>query len=91
MYQYSEVQKYYWEGTDDNVLIYPNPSNGIVYISGMVQPDIKIFSLATTHIVAESKQSQQIDISNLPNGVYYIELSNGLGSDRIVREKIIKQ
>lgn len=91
VYQYSEVQKYYWEGTDDNVLIYPNPSNGIVYISGMVQPDIKIFSLATTHIVAESKQSQQIDISNLPNGVYYIELSNGLGSDRIVREKIIKQ
>lgn len=90
-FQYSPIQKYFWDGNEAGITIYPNPSENVFYISGIINPDIKVYSLATTQVVAEAKQSQQIDLSDLPNGIYYIEISNGIGSNIIVREKIIKQ
>ena len=59
--------------------IYPNPANGIIYVkSNDVNSDYQIVNiLGETVISGEiTSEIQQIDISNLSDGIYLIRIHN---------------
>jgi hypothetical protein len=75
-----------------NISIYPNPTDGIFYIKSsnylldnlrvFDSPGILIFEKNTIH-----SNSYQINLSNFPEGVYYVNI---MTNNQIVTRKIIK-
>lgn len=68
--------------------IYPNPTNGTISIKLPVNIDkgnIQLYN-ATGKIVASYPIQRQIDISHLPNGLYYLRLQNESG---VYSQKVI--
>jgi hypothetical protein len=55
------------------ISIYPNPSNGIFYVSAPVNPDISIYDYSgkTVFVKKMGLTSDYIDLSNLPDGIYF--------------------
>lgn len=78
--------------TDNGLDVYPNPSQGILYVkSGLINSEYLIVNMmgqtvASGKIVSDN---QQIDMSNLPNGVYLLKASFVDGSKAATR--IVKQ
>ncbi|MBA7557665.1 hypothetical protein ES705_50431 [subsurface metagenome] len=60
--------------------IYPNPSNGLVTFNSNLKLDNKIELLNVTgqivHSVNITSKNQQIDLTNLAKGVYFIKVRN---------------
>jgi len=77
--------------TGEEVLIYPNPSNGHFVISFKANEEsnyrIKIFDLVGRIIFDQSyttvigPNNLKINISKYSQGVYYLEISNGTSND----------
>lgn len=63
--------------------IYPNPSNGLLYIEIAENKNVQVqlFDLSGKLILAQNitntAKHQEIDISNVTNGVYIIHVTNG--------------
>ncbi|MFT5645954.1 MAG: putative repeat protein (TIGR01451 family) [Aureispira sp.] len=74
------------------ITFYPNPTNGIVYIDKMNNESLDFLVVDNLGRVLLSKKSADsitnLDLSNLPSGVYFITVSNG---HKIATQKIIKQ
>jgi hypothetical protein len=75
----------------NTVNIYPNPSNGIYNMTGLIiNSKITVYDaigqIVYTSTTTESKET--IDISNLPNGVYMIQLNSENGT---TTKKVIKK
>jgi hypothetical protein len=67
------------------VKLYPNPSSGIVYVDSEISlEEIKIFT-TTGKEVLSSLNTNKLDITHLPPGMYLVELSTPEG------EKLIKK
>jgi hypothetical protein len=66
--------------------VYPNPSNGIINITGDNIENVNIFDCLGREII--STNLTQIDITNLSNGVYTIVIS---GNNQKYASKLIKQ
>jgi hypothetical protein len=78
--------------SNGEVVLQPNPSNGMVYIESSAIPitSITIFDVRGGYIKSKkSKAIQQLDISNLDNGVYFMTLENAEGNT--VTKKILKK
>ena len=64
--------------TSDDIYVYPNPTSGIITID--VEDPIEYFITNINGQVVKngtvSYDSQLIDISNLPNGMYFIKIDN---------------
>ena len=76
---------------NDGVIFYPNPTNGIIQIDGNHLEDWELNVWNTTGILLKRYQiieNGQIDISQLPCGMYFLELRN---KDQVFVEKIIKE
>lgn len=77
----------------DNLVVVPNPTNSICSISINQAPkNVELYSITGKYIHAEITYHNgklQIDLSNLDNGVYLINIINNQ-NERIVK-KIIKQ
>lgn len=75
---------------NDLVRVYPNPSAGIIYLSGPQNTGLrcKLYS-ADGRVVADKmlSGSDKFDVSNLPCGLYYYSILNGNG-DAIQNGKI---
>ncbi len=78
-------------GMDDNeadqVILYPNPTTGNVFIAGMDVAGVKVYSL-TGALVYENDQVNQgvIDLSNLENGIYFVSIIND--QNKMITKKI---
>ncbi len=73
------------------VSIYPNPSNGIFYISGETDSifEIRIYN-AFGKLVMNTGKSNKIDLEGFNSGIYFIVISNNIGklaTKRIVLSK----
>lgn len=76
------------EKTEDDWVIYPNPTNGIVRWNSDEVKEVQVFSVGgNTMISFPQPGSRQVNISNLPTGKYLIRLSN---DNRSVIHKILK-
>ena len=81
--------------SNKSVVIYPNPNNGTFTINSQFstpnsQLTIKDVVGRTVYstIINNSKQKEQINITTLPNGVYFYQITNSI---QTIRGKIIKQ
>ena len=61
-----------------NINIYPNPTTGVLFFSGLEKANIAVFN-ATGIQVAEYTNfaGNSLDISALPNGMYFINIQTG--------------
>ncbi len=71
-----------------SIYIAPNPTHGNVDIYGIDKADISIYNILGQQI-KESKQTNQISVADLPNGIYLIKLYTDNGA-LIYQNKIIK-
>jgi len=71
--------------------IYPNPTSAILHIRNNENLSIKKIAILNTlgQKIINSQAVSNIDISNLPNGIYYINIENIEGNK--VSYKIIKE
>jgi hypothetical protein len=75
--------------TKENAIkIFPNPTNSTINVSGIIPEQIVIYSLDGKKMQPFATNSNSIDVSSLPTGMYILEL---LHKGRFIREKIIKQ
>jgi hypothetical protein len=76
------------EETMPLVQVYPNPVNGILYVNGMKDASVKMYSADGAEVISLSGFSgSSIDISTLPAGVYIMNMENQEGV--MMRKKII--
>ena len=59
---------------DDHCFIYPNPSNGLIYIAGSVAQKVEIFSLTGQLVFEQQGNLEKINVENLENGFYFVRL-----------------
>ena len=73
----------------NHISIYPNPSSDIINIYGLTQPEeIKIFSIQGNLVKYEHQATNWIDISDLPSGIYILNLTSG---STVLKRTIIKK
>jgi photosystem II stability/assembly factor-like uncharacterized protein len=56
--------------------IYPNPTNGFINIENYSNNNYDIFDIVGKKIASGSISNNTIDISNHPNGVYFVKIDN---------------
>ena len=63
------------ESTLEGVRLYPNPTTGFVFVEGVEDADISIYSINGQLINGNSLiENNKINMSSLPNGVYLIKV-----------------
>jgi heat shock protein HslJ len=64
-----------------NIAVYPNPVTDMLFITseGNTIESIKIYSLDGTQIIEAKSNVISIDVSNLSEGLYFIEISSSEG------------
>ena len=75
----------------DAIQIFPNPSNGIIQFIGNNQDYWEITVWTSSGRLMRSQKltlSNTIDISDLPDGLYFIQLKNG---NQVAVKKVIKE
>ena len=74
-------------------IFYPNPSNGILYVSGLSNfNELRIFDVSGNNIrVVEIKSElNEIDLLDYPSGLYVVRLSNSLNGETVFYRLILK-
>ena len=77
-----------------NIVVYPNPSNGIFNISygNLTINSIEVYDILGKKVLVKDNiseaQQQSVDLSNAANGVYFIKISSSQGNTvkRIIKE-----
>ena len=72
----------------NNKIIYPNPGQGLFVVKdGVDNTDIAIYNTAGMLVFTakQVKQNQQLDLSALPDGLYFVSTANGLSQKLIVQ------
>jgi len=73
--------------TRDKILIYPNPTSGIINLKAVERIDVDVYDMLGNIIISE-KEVEEIDLSNFVPGVYNLQIEyRGL----IVNHRVIKQ
>jgi hypothetical protein len=75
----------------ENLKLYPNPAKDFVtfYIQGNIESKVRISSLTgkTVDYMILEEEENEIDVSNLPSGIYFISIEDG---EEIISKKLIK-
>lgn len=73
-----------------NIEIYPNPTQGLVYIDSKKENIVSatIFDILGKKVLQLNGKIQQVDISTLEEGMYFLRI---VSDDRDFVEKIIKK
>ena len=61
------------------VIVYPNPTSGVININGLNKYNLKVYN-NIGQILLQANNTNAIDVSSLPNGVYLVRVSNGVKS-----------
>lgn len=70
-----------------NLQVYPNPSKGVFEFSEKVK-DITLFDFSGKIVKTQKKESDKLDISNLPKGTYLVKGKTQSG--KFFKKKIVK-
>ena len=75
--------------TQEIINIYPNPSSDFIYINRKDSDNytISLFNILGEIIIDKKINLQQLNLSNLPNGQYFLKIESESG---IINEKILK-
>ena len=69
------------------VAVYPNPTNGVVYVEGEGVSHVEVYDLGG-HLVMSGEHVSKVDLSALPAKVYYVRVVHKHG---ITISKVVKQ
>lgn len=91
-YPHLVLKNYVLDVTEKNELsitVYPNPVADILFITSesAAIEKIKVYSIYGTHVFETSSNVNSIDVSNLSEGLYFIEISSSEGKSA---QKFIK-
>jgi hypothetical protein len=72
------------------ITIYPNPVSNVLYIknAGITIENVKIYDLNGRLIKEEKLDDNQIDVSQLPQGIYILDIETAIG---VLRQKLVKE
>ena len=81
-----EVYKEYHNGIEETdeaaFAVYPNPTNGVVYVETRRATSLQTETYRITNLMGQTvlmgslnAETQQIDVSALPQGMYFITIS----------------
>ncbi len=77
--------------TDVDVIVHPNPSNGIFYVNGMEAGDrYSVYSSSGQQIIMKeytAGTSLKIDISSMQSGIYFLHVRRG---EEVKRVKLVR-
>ncbi len=69
------------ESTDNDFTVYPNPNNGVLFVETRLIASLPDQTYRITNLIGQTllqghitAEKQQIDINNLPGGMYFINL-----------------
>jgi len=71
-------------------IIFPNPTTGILNISNIENlQSIRVLNLQGKVVLGFNKPQNQIDLSELPNGIYFVQniTSNGIETHKVILRK----
>lgn len=68
----------------ENISLYPNPTNGLMYINNLILEKVSIYDTLGREVKRETfinnNSNNTLDLSNLPKGIYYIYLLSKEGT-----------
>jgi len=80
---------------DQGIMIYPNPTTGILEIAGQARNDVRnveVFDVygrkVLSHHLITSSSNHLINISHLSSGMYFIQVTTEAGT---ITKKVIKE
>ena len=74
---------------NENSKVFPNPAHSTLFVTGLDQNSTAlIFDMSGKTLINKSIIGNQIDIKDLPNGIYFLRIS---GNSRISTAKFVKQ
>ncbi|MBV6438870.1 MAG: T9SS C-terminal target domain-containing protein [Haliscomenobacteraceae bacterium CHB4] len=73
----------------DDILVYPNPTSGLVTIDNCQDCIVDVFDALGNLMQHQQDLARQVDLSNFPNGVYVVRMSNGKAnwSKKVVKNR----
>ena len=71
----------------DNIVVFPNPTTGILTIKTNLDITYSLYDFTGRHLINDSKE-ENIDITTLPNGVYFLSIRYG---DKVFNKRIVKE
>ena len=76
---------------ENDIKVYPNPTNGILFVETVCTPSLPLETYRITNTLGQTVlvgqitgETQQIDVSNLPQGMYFIAI------DGITQKFVVK-
>jgi len=81
------VQTIIEEPSISKIIIYPNPTNGIISVSEENQYEIEIINIEGK-VIKPLYKNDEIDLSSQPDGIYFLKI---ITDKEIIVKKIIKQ
>lgn len=80
-----------WDDTEENlsenISLYPNPTNGILYVDAENLQKVEVLNLLGQKV--QSQGGSTIDLSGLGNGVYFVKVTDEEG--RVEVRKVVKE
>jgi len=77
--------------TANGINIFPNPTNGKVYVTGISNATVKIYNTAGTVVLAEENmKTGHIDLSDMEEGIYFINITTENGDILNKKVSVIK-
>ncbi len=75
------------EVSDQNVSLYPNPTSGMLYINAADVQSVSVIDINGRTVMSQNNGSA-IDMSNLPNGTYFVRTltANGTSIQKVVKK-----
>jgi hypothetical protein len=70
--------------TPKHTLVYPNPTTGVLYLNKQNFEEVLVYS-TNGQVVLWEQQCSQLDLSNLPKGIYWVKL---ISANNIQQEKV---
>ena len=88
-YYYSNPSTRIQQLTDENIILYPNPTSGRLNITGLNDPaDANIYSINGQLIKSIQQINNSIDISELTTGIYILKMKS---DDKTLVRKVVKE
>ncbi len=75
--------------TNDQVLIYPNPSSGIFNIQSKIQsPEYRIVNIQGQIVKQGVLEGKELNMSSYPQGIYFLELTSN--NNRLLKKIVVE-
>jgi hypothetical protein len=76
-------------GTAFLLSVYPNPTNGVVRIEGVVADEVQVYN-ALGQVVKTARGTNEIDLNGLLEGAYLLRITDADGKNHVARVAIKK-